>query len=139
MNTALTPTVAIHLSAALGALLLGPLALWSRLGREQHPQLHRWAGRLWVALMLTTAITAMGIRHSSLAIWQGFSLIHLLIPLTLVTLVVAVIAVLRGHIRRHRRSMQSLYLFALLIPGAFTLLPGRYLGRLVWGDWLGWL
>ncbi len=139
MTHTLSPIMAVHLSTALAALLLGPLALWSRLGREQRPQLHRWAGRVWVALMLTTTLSALGIRHSSLAIWQGFSLIHLLIPLTLVTLTVAVIAVLRGHIRRHRRSMQSLYLFALLIPGAFTLLPGRYLGRLVWGDWLGWL
>ena len=29
----LTPTIAIHLSAALTALVLGPFALWARLGR----------------------------------------------------------------------------------------------------------
>lgn len=35
--------------------------------------------------------------------------------------------------------MTSLYINACLVAGAFTLLPNRYLGQLVWRDWLGWL
>jgi uncharacterized membrane protein len=35
--------------------------------------------------------------------------------------------------------MVSLYLGACVTAGAFTLLPGRYLGQLIWGQWLGLL
>ena len=139
MTTTLTPTMAIHLFAALGALLLGPLAIWARRSPHSKPALHRWTGRLWVLLMLGAALSAMGIRHSPLAMWQGFSLIHLFVPLTLVSLAVAMWAVATRRIGLHRRIMQSLFVFALVVPGAFTLLPSRYLGDLVWGQWLGWM
>ena len=33
--------------------------------------------------------------------------------------------------------MQNLYWQACVGAGVFTLLPGRYLGQLVWGQWLG--
>jgi uncharacterized membrane protein len=33
--------------------------------------------------------------------------------------------------------MQSTYLGACLGAGVFTLWPNRYLGQLVWGQWLG--
>ena len=33
--------------------------------------------------------------------------------------------------------MQRLYVGACLVAGAFTLLPGRFLGQLVLGQWLG--
>jgi len=52
----LTPIIAIHLSAALGALVLGPVALWARRGHSQRiattqrPRLHRAAGYAWVTL-----------------------------------------------------------------------------------------
>jgi uncharacterized membrane protein len=39
----------------------------------------------------------------------------------------------------HRKTLQTLYWAACVGAGAFTLLPSRYLGRLVWGDWLGLL
>jgi uncharacterized membrane protein len=39
----------------------------------------------------------------------------------------------RGNIHAHRRSMIGLYLGALLVTGAFTLLPGRIMGRVVFG------
>jgi hypothetical protein len=31
-----------------------------------------------------------------------------------------------------------LYVGACLIAGGFTLLPSRYLGNLIWHEWLGW-
>lgn len=139
MADTLTPIMSLHLAAASGALLTGPIALWARLGRQVRPQWHRHVGRLWVAFMLIAALSATGIRHSSLAIWQGFSLIHLFVPLTLVSLALAIWAVATRRIQLHRRLMQNLYVFALVLPGLFTLLPSRYLGQLVWGHWLGWL
>ena len=60
-------------------------------------------------------------------------------PLTLVMLVVAFGFLLRGNINGHRKTMQRLYIGACLVAGGFTLLPSRYLGQLLWGEWLGLL
>jgi uncharacterized membrane protein len=135
----LTPTIAIHLSAALSALAIGPLALWARLGRQQRPWLHRAAGYAWVTLMLVTAISALFIRDFQLPNWRGYTPIHLLIPLTFSGLFGAFWYLSRRQIQRHRWTMQSLYWMACVTAGAFTLLPNRYLGQLVWGQWLGLL
>ena len=45
-------------------------------------------------------------------------------------------AMLAGNFKAHRWSMWTVYISACLIAGAFTLLPGRTLGQLVWGQWL---
>ena len=45
----------------------------------------------------------------------------------------AVWAAHRHEVARHRRAMMSLFLGALLIAGAFTLLPGRIMHRVVFG------
>lgn len=143
----MTPTIAIHLSATLSAVLVGPVALWARRGHADNPRtgqrprvrLHRAAGYAWVTLMLIAAFSALFIRDFRLPNIGGYTAIHLLIPLTLGSLVVAFRALHLGQIRRHRQWMTSLYVSACLVAGAFTLLPGRYLGQRVWGDWLGWL
>jgi uncharacterized membrane protein len=64
----LTPLIAVHMTAAIGAAVIGPFALWARMGSTQRPWLHR----------------AMGYAYT-------------------------------------------------------TLLPSRYLGNLIWRDWLRWL
>jgi uncharacterized membrane protein len=135
----LTPIIAIHLSAALGALALGPVALWARRGHTQRPRLHRAAGYAWVTLMLATAISAMFIRDFRLPNIAGYTPIHLFVPYTLGGLFLAFRHLLRGNIVGHRKTMLQLYLGACLITGAFTLLPSRFLGQLVWGQWLGLL
>jgi uncharacterized membrane protein len=38
----------------------------------------------------------------------------------------------QGNVAGHRKVMQNLYIAACLVAGAFTLLPNRYLGRLLW-------
>ncbi|MDH4449496.1 MAG: DUF2306 domain-containing protein [Rhodoferax sp.] len=135
----LTPLIAIHLAAALSAVALGPVALWARKGRVQRARLHRAAGYAWVTLMLATAISAIFIRDYQLPNWAGFTWIHLFVPLTLAGLFGAFRALYLKDISRHQKIMQSLYVSACLGAGAFTLLPGRYLGQLVWGQWLGLL
>ena len=129
----MTPTIAIHMSAALGALLIGPWVLWSRLGTTLHPRLHRALGYAWVTLMLAGSITAIFIRDTRLPNVWGYTPIHLLIPVTLVGLYVAIHAVMHRAYDVHRKTMQSLYWLACVIPGVFTLLPGRLLGKIVWG------
>lgn len=139
MSATLTPVIAVHLTTALGAFVLGPVALWTRLGQTVRPNWHRWAGRTWALLMLVAALSAVGVRNSHLALWQGFSLIHLFIPVVFIGVSAAFAAIRRGNVRLHRRIMQNLYFFALIVPGVFTLLPSRYLGQLVWHHGLGWL
>lgn len=132
----LTPLVAIHMTAALAALALGPLALWARRGRRQRPRLHRAAGYAWVTLMVASAVSALFIRDTNLPNVAGFTPIHLLVPVTLAGLGGSFWFLARGNVAAHRRTMQWLYVGACLVAGAFTLLPGRLLGQLVWVEWL---
>ncbi len=141
----LTPIIAIHLTASLAALALGPVALWARRGHatgqaaSQRPRLHRAAGYAWVSFMLLSALSALFIRDFQLPNIAGYTLIHLFVPFTLGGLYLAFAKLLRGNIRGHRQTMLGLYLGACIGAGVFTLLPGRYLGQLVWGQWLGLL
>lgn len=135
----MTPLVALHAGFALSAVVLGPVALWARLGATQRPRWHRAAGYAWVSMMLGAAFSALFIRYSRLAVWAGFSAIHLLIPATLLMLGYAFAALRRGNIQGHQRMMLGLYLGACVVTGAFTLRPNRALGQIVWGDWLGWI
>lgn len=133
----LTPVIAIHLAAALGAVLLGPVALWARRGLVQRPRLHRAFGYAWVTLMVATAVSAMFIRDHRLPNIAGYTPIHLFVPFVAFSLWSAFRQLALGNIPGHRRAMQGLYVGACLVAGAFTLLPSRFLGRLVWHDWLG--
>lgn len=141
----MTPVIAVHLTAALGALVIGPVALWARRGHAigqtgtQRPRLHRAAGYAWVTLMLLTALSALFIRDFRLPNIAGYTPIHLFVPFTLGGLYLAFAKLLRGNIRGHRQAMLGLYVGACIGAGVFTLLPGRYLGQLVWGQWLGLL
>ena len=130
----LTPLIAIHMTAALAAVATGPVALWARKGRAQRPRLHRAFGYAWVTLMIITAVSAIFIRDFRLPNLAGYTPIHLLIPVTLFALFGAFWFLARGNIAGHRKTMQSLYIGACLVAGIFTLLPGRYLGSLLWGQ-----
>lgn len=129
--SSLSPQVLIHLTAALAAAVIGPIALWAR-WRTQRPRLHRAMGYAWVTLMLISALSALFI-HSHFPQWWRFSWIHLFIPATLIGLFVAFRYLLKGNIQGHRKAMLSLYFGACLGAGVFTLLPGRFLGQFVWG------
>ena len=62
-----------------------------------------------------------------------WSWIHGLSAWTLLMLPLAWLAARRGRIRTHAQSMIGLFLGALIITGAFTLLPGRIMGAVVFG------
>ena len=129
----MTPIIAVHMTAALGALVTGPVALWARKGAVQRPKLHRAFGYAWVTLMVVTAVSALFIRDFSLPNLAGYTPIHILVPVSLLGLFGAFWFLAKGNIEGHRKTMQRLYVGACLVAGAFTLLPGRYLGQLVWG------
>lgn len=135
----MSPVIAVHMTCALGAVVLGPLALYARLAPVQRPRLHRAFGYAWVTLMVLAALSALFIRDFRLPNLGGYTPIHLLVPLTAFGLTKAFVALARKDFNTHRRFMQALYRDACVIAGLFTLLPGRYLGQLVWGQWLGLL
>lgn len=132
----LTPLIAIHMSAAIAATAIGPVALWARRGRLQRPRLHRAFGYAWVTLMVATAVSALFIRSSNLPNIAGYTPIHLLVPVTLFGLLGAFVALARGQIARHKKIMTGIYIGACLVAGVFTLTPDRYLGQLLWSNFL---
>jgi uncharacterized membrane protein len=89
-------------------------------------------GYAWVALMLVIAISSFWIRQIRLI--GPFSPIHLLSILVLITVPLAVWHAHHHHVARHRRMMVALYVFALVGAGIFTLLPGRIMHAVVFGQ-----
>ncbi len=127
----LTPLIAIHMTFALSAVVIGPFALWTRLSKQVRPRWHRAFGYAWVTCMLGAALSALFIRDFRLPNLAGFTPIHLLIPVTLVSLWRAFHYLAQGNLRGHRYTMQWTYFLACIVTGLFTLLPQRYLGQLL--------
>lgn len=127
-----SPLIAVHMTAAITATVIGPFAMWARLGMTTRPKLHRAFGYAWVTMMIVTAVSAIFIRSNLGLNWMGFSPIHLLIPTAMTTLFFAFRFLAQGNIRGHRKSMVNLYIGACLVAGFFTLVPLRYLGDLLW-------
>lgn len=118
-----SPAVHIHLAATILALLLGIVML----ARPKGTLPHRTLGWIWTGLMLTAAVSSFWITGMR----GGFSWIHLLSLMVLILVPAAVYAARRHRVTTHRKAMIGLFAGALVIPGLFTLLPGRLLGRLM--------
>ena len=131
---ALTPLIAVHMTAAIGAIATGPVALWARKGAKQHPKLHRAFGYAWVTLMGVTAVSAMFILDTGMPNVGGFTPIHIFVPVVLGGLFGAFWFLAHGNIRLHRDIMQRLYIGACVLAGLFTLLPQRMLGHSLWSQ-----
>ncbi len=121
-----SPVIQIHLAAALLALGLG-IVMWRR---PKGTKSHKITGRLFMALMLVTALTAIFIREIN----RGqFSWIHIFVPLTLIGIVQALWAIKNRNIKKHVHHVRNLFFFALLIPGVFSFMPGRRLFAVFFG------
>ncbi|MDP1988047.1 MAG: hypothetical protein Q8K44_12450, partial [Phenylobacterium sp.] len=79
----LSPVIRLHLYTALAALVLGAGLMAARKGRR----FHRTAGWIWVALVMTTALSTLFITSLTPGRW---SLIHLFTGWTLIILPLAV-------------------------------------------------
>lgn len=122
----LSPVIKIHLYTALAALVLGAVLMTARKGRT----FHRIAGWMWVALVMTTAVSTLFITSLSPGRW---SLIHLFTGWTLIILPLAVIWAKRRDVARHRRAMMGLFYGAFAINLAFAFIPGRTMWNLFFG------
>jgi uncharacterized membrane protein len=119
--------VQVHAFAAMAAFALGIVQLAAPKGTVSH----RTMGYAWVALMLVVAASSFAIH--GIRQWGAFSAIHLLSIVVLALMPLAVLAARRHHVGTHRRAMISLFACALVIAGAFTLLPGRLMHRIFFG------
>ena len=127
------PIIYAHATLALLAVLIGLYIFLTKKGTKQH----RILGRIWVTFLIIVSLTAIFIQ----AINPGqYSLIHLLIPWTIGSLIYSIWNIKKfknTKIERykfaHMYSMIGVYVGALLIAGAFTLMPGRFFHEILFG------
>jgi len=122
------PPIPWHAFAALAALVIGGAQLALPKGTTRH----RVMGYAWAALMLVIAISSFWIQQIRLI--GPFSPIHILSIIVLITVPLAVWHAHMHRVAKHRRVMISLYVFALIGAGVFTLLPGRIMHAVVFGQ-----
>ena len=122
------PAVPLHAFAAMAAFVLGIVQFAAPKGTLPH----RTIGWIWVLLMAAVALSSFWIHTIRLA--GPFSPIHLLSIFTLIMLPLAVWRAHQHRVADHRRIMIMTFTGALVIAGAFTLLPGRIMHAVVFGN-----
>lgn len=119
--------VQIHAFVAFGLIAL-TIAIFAQ---PKGSRFHRVLGWTWVISMGVVAISSFWINDMR---WVGpFGPIHLISVFTLYSLVEGVRAARGRRVAKHRQTMQSLVLYALIVAGAFTFLPGRIMFEVVSG------
>ena len=117
--------IAFHALSAIVALGVGVAQMLMKKGTFLHVLL----GRIWVALMTFVAVSSFFIYE--LKIWGNYSPIHFLSVWTLLSIGAGIYYARIGNIRRHRYVMMLLFYLALVLTGAFTLLPNRLMYSVV--------
>lgn len=111
--------ITIHVITVLPAVPLGAYLLLSAKGTA----LHKLLGRIWIGLMVSTAIAITFVRGGT-----DFSWIHLFVPFTLYLSWKVVRTARQRDFVEHRKQIVGLYLGALVIPGAWAFSPDRLMG-----------
>jgi uncharacterized membrane protein len=122
------PAIPVHAFAAMMAFVLGVVQLAAPKGTLPH----RTLGWIWVCLMLAVAISSFWVHEIRLV--GPWSPIHLLSIFVLITVPLAVWKAHRHQVADHRRIMISIFSGALVIAGLFTLLPGRIMHAVAFGQ-----
>ena len=122
-----TTPIPLHAIAAMVAIIVGGIQFSMKKGG----MVHKILGRLWIGLMLIVSISSFFIHEIKL--WGAYSPIHLLSIWTIFSLGLAIYFVRIGNVKRHKQVMIALYVFALILTGFFTLLPGRVMHQVLVG------
>ena len=125
----MTPWVKLHLATVIPSALLG----FYLLGAPKGTSRHRLLGKIWCAMMVTTALAALMIRNSPLPSFMGFNFIHLFSVITLVSVPGIIYAARKHDVVAHQRAVFGLCTGGLFIAGILTFLPGRILGDALFG------
>jgi uncharacterized membrane protein len=121
------PAIPLHAFAAMTAFVLGVVQLAAPKGTLPH----RTLGWIWVGVMMLVAVSSFWIHQIRLI--GPWSPIHLPSIFTLVTLPLGVWMAHRHRVADHRRIMILIFSGALVIAGAFTLVPGRIMHAVLFG------
>ena len=121
------PAIPLHAFAAMAAFVLGVVQLAAPKGTLPH----RTLGWIWVLLMAFVAASSLWIHQIRLL--GPWSPIHLLSIFTLVMLPLGVWCAHRHQVSAHRWSMIGIFTGALVVAGAFTLVPGRIMHAVIFG------
>ena len=120
--------IQIHAVAAIVAMGLGPVALY----RKRRDRLHKMVGYVWFVAMAAVVGSSFFIFRIQLI--GPFSPIHALSIFAGFQLVSGLRAALRRDISRHLQIMKGLYFGAMGVAGVFTLMPGRIMARILFGE-----
>lgn len=120
--------IQIHAFAAFAAFALGTIQLAGIKGTLQH----RTFGWIWVAIMATIALSSFWVHE--IRLWGQWSYIHILSILTLAILPLAVLHARHHNVCAHRRAMLGLFFGALVVAGIFTVVPGRIMHAVFFGN-----
>lgn len=119
--------LATHLITVIPAIPLGTYVIVSRKGGARHKLL----GKIWLALMFTTAIATIFIRNLN---HGQFSWIHLFTLLTFIAVPQAIISARQGRIEAHKKHLRNFFVGALVIAGVTAFAPGRTMWQWAFGD-----
>jgi uncharacterized membrane protein len=123
--------VKVHLATVVPAFAIGTWQIFlSRKGSVGH----RTLGYVYLGLVTVTAIDALFIHSLMPKAPLGLSPVHLLVPFTLFGVVNALLGARNHDTRRHRNAMIGVYVGGMLIAGGLTLLPGRIMHALLFGN-----
>jgi len=119
-----------HLITVVPCFFIGGLLLLIKKGTA----FHKSAGRVYMVLMMVTAIITLFMpAHVGPRFLGHFGWIHSFSFLTIYTVPTAYLAIKKGNVKAHKRKMILLYFGALVIAGGFTFFPGRYLYQVFFG------
>ena len=118
----------VHLSTIGPAFIIATYMMLIKKGTAQH----KFLGRIYMMLMLFTAmVTLFMSAQVGPTLFDHFGFIHLLSVLVLYSVPSAYFAIKAGDVKKHKLNMIGLYIGGMVVAGGFTLVPGRFLGDLI--------
>lgn len=121
----MSPLVATHAFAAGFGLVVGA---WQLFFSTKGSIAHRVAGRAWVVALLYVSVSSFWIRE----IRDGaFSFLHVLSVVTVTTVLLGLVAAVRGNVFVHRGNMTGSWLGLVGAGIAASAVPDRDLPQLV--------
>ena len=120
----------IHLATVLLAFLIGTFMLLSPKGTPRH----RTLGKLFMVLMLSTALLVLFIPAKQPQVFFGhFGRNHLFVIPVAYFVPSAYFAAKRGDVRTHKANILGVYFGAIILAGVFAFAPGRLLHTWLFG------
>lgn len=119
--------LALHVFAAIWALITGTIQLIAHKGTVQH----KFIGHSWMLAMVIVAVSSFGIRGFT-PIVGTLSIIHFLSIWVLICVAASIYFARIGNIKRHKGFAKGAF-FGLIGAGIGTLAPGRLMNEWLLG------